>query len=272
MLEFSLTSYEVMSVIALIILSSLEGLTEFLPVSSTGHLMIAGHWLGLTGDFPSSFYLIIQLGAILAVFLLYWRRLILNRELLTKTLTAFVPTAIIGLILYKIIKHFLLINLWPVAWALLLGGILMLWLERRYAKPIKIDDPIKINLGQLTYRQAFLIGLTQALAVVPGVSRSAATIFGGLALGLSRSAIVEFSFLLAIPTMLAATGWDLFKTGGNFVAGDWWQLALGLIISFIVSLVVIKWLLRFIQNHNFTWFAVYRIILGLGLLIWLVVA
>ena len=242
-----------------IILGIVEGVTEFLPVSSTGHLILAGHWLGLnSSDFLSSFDITIQLGAILAVVILYTRLLLKNWHLVYKVLWAFVPSAGAGLLLYNFIKTYLLDNAAVVIWSLVLGGVVLISFERFY-KPA----PEEVGVTQITYRQAFIIGLWQVLALIPGVSRAGATVVGGMALGLSRSVVVEFSFLLALPTILAASAWDLFKTAGSFQATDFGLLAIGFICSFITAWVAVKWLLKYIKNHTFTAFGVYRIIIAL---------
>ncbi len=242
-----------------VILGIIEGLTEFLPISSTGHLILASEILRLEStDFLKSFEIAIQLGAILSVVALYWRSLFLKWEIAKRVAIAFLPTAILGFVFYKIIKQYLLGSSAVVLWALFLGGIFLIIFERLHKeKECPYDD-----LQSITYKNCFLIGFFQAIAIVPGVSRAAATIIGGLALGLGRRTIVEFSFLLAAPTMLAATGLDLIKSASAFVAGDFYLLAVGFIISFITAMLAIKFLLAFIKKHNFVWFGVYRIILA----------
>lgn len=244
-----------------IILGAVEGLTEFLPVSSTAHLLLASDLLDLTSTtFLKSFVIAIQLGAILAVVWLYRQKIFqTSLELHKKVLTAFVPTAIIGFLLYKLIKNFLLNNTNIALWALLLGGIILIAFEYFYRE----QDASETAPQNISYRQALLIGLAQALAVVPGVSRAAATILGGRALGLGRRTIVEFSFLLAIPTMLAATGYDLLQNFASFSLAqvDW--LFIGFASAFVFALISVKFLLKYIQQHDFTWFGVYRIVLAL---------
>jgi len=241
-----------------VILGVVEGVTEFLPVSSTGHLILAGKVLGLPQtEFLKSFNIAIQLGAILAVVVLYARSLLVNTEILKRVGAAFAPTAVIGFVLYKLIKKFLLANSDVVLWSLFLGGIFLVVFERVYRERDTAGD----DLARLTYRDAVLIGLCQSLAVIPGVSRSAATIIGGLILGMKRRAIVEFSFLLAVPTMLAATAWDLLKTSQDITLTpqEWQMLGLGFATAFAVAMISIKCLLHFIQRHNFTPFGVYRV-------------
>lgn len=247
-----------MTTIHTVILSIIEGITEFLPISSTGHMILAGEVLGISSTtFTKSFEIIIQLGAILAVVVLYARTLLKNFDLIKKTIVAFIPTAIIGLVFYKIIKTYLLDNVWVVITSLLVGGIIIIWFEKKLSKSPQLDDT------PLTYKKALIIGLAQSVAMIPGVSRSAATIVGGQLLGLSRRQIVEFSFILAIPTMAAATLLDVYKNYQLFTTADITQLSLGFIISFVVALLAIKTFLKYIQKNNLTSFGWYRIILAI---------
>jgi undecaprenyl-diphosphatase len=243
-----------------LILGIVEGFSEFLPISSTGHLILAGKLLGLAeSDFVKSFDIAIQLGAILSVVVLYWRELLVNWETIKKVAVAFLPTGVIGFVLYKIIKNILLGSTAVVLWSLLIGGIILIVFEMLHREK---DDATK-SLSEITYMQSFLIGVFQSLAVIPGVSRSAATIVGGLILGMKRTIIVEFSFLLAVPTMLAATVYDLYKNGAIFSVLQLNYLAVGFLTSFIVALASIKFLIRFVQNHTFILFGIYRIALVL---------
>lgn len=243
------------------VLGLVEGVTEFLPISSTGHLILSERLLALPStDFWKSFTVVIQLGAILAVLFLYWRKLLLNHAVFTRVAVAFLPTAIIGLVLYPFIKQYLLGSAAVVLWALGIGGLFIILFEKYYKPSASVRD-----IENMNYKQAALIGLAQSVAVIPGVSRAAATIIGGLSLGLSRPAIVEFSFLLAIPTMAAATGLDLLKSGWNFSGVEWLWLVTGFIVSFISALAAVRWLLRFITRNNFTGFGWYRIILAIVL-------
>lgn len=239
-----------------VILGIVEGITEFLPISSTGHLILADKILGLEQtEFVASFEIAIQLGAILSVLLLYWRRLLLSRKVFLRVSAAFIPTAVLGLIFYKAVKQLLIYGEAVVLASLFLGGIFLVWFEWRYReKPDSVDD-----LEGVSFKQAVIIGLFQSIAMIPGVSRAAATICGGLILGLKRKTIVEFSFLLAIPTMLAATALDLLKTGTVFTAEEWRLLAIGFAVSFVVALASIKALLHLIRNHSFMGFGFYRI-------------
>lgn len=250
-----------------IILGVVEGATEFLPISSTGHLILANEVLGnLPTEFAKSFEIIIQLGAILAVLALYWRSF-LHIELLKKIAVAFIPTGVIGLALYPIVKTYLLGSVPVVLGALALGGAALIIFEYFYNNTPKE----KIQDKPLSYRDALLIGFFQSLAIIPGVSRSAATIIGGLSLGYSRVAIVEFSFLLAVPTMLAASGLDVVQSGLLFTGSEWTVLMIGFIVSFVVALVSIKWLLAYVRSHSFTAFGVYRILLAVVFFIFFVV-
>lgn len=249
-----------MDILHTIILSIVEGISEFLPISSTGHLILASDILKVPQtDFVKSFEIIIQLGAILAVVVLYWKRLLTNKNVFLKVSAAFVPTAIIGFVLYKIIKTFLLGNTAVTLWALLLGGIVLILIEKLYKEqPHHIDD-----ITKLSYKNAVIIGLVQALSVVPGVSRSGATIVGGLFMGLKRKAAVEFSFLLAIPTMAAATGLDLVKENFSFTGPEWSVLIVGFIGAFITAFFAVKFFLKFVEKHTFIGFGIYRIIVAI---------
>lgn len=245
-----------MTIFQALILGLVEGVTEFLPISSTGHMILVSHWLGLPEtEFLKSFEIIIQLGAILSVIVYFWKRIFNDLKMWKKVFTAFIPTGVIGFILYKLIKGHLLGNVAIVLWALLVGGILIIYFEKRMAKS-------SYGLVELTYKKSALVGLAQALAVIPGVSRSAATIIGGMALGISRQAIVEFSFLLAIPTMLAATGMDLMKNYQLFSLDQFNILAAGFITAFIVALASIKFLMSYVQRHSLEVFGWYRIVLA----------
>jgi len=248
-----------MTIIEALILGIVEGVTEFLPISSTGHLILTSHLLGLTGEFVKSFEIIIQLGAILAVLVLYGSSRFLSLPVLKRLVVAFIPTGIIGLALYKIVKSYLLGSSIVVVAALALGGLALILFERRHSEK---ETSLK-EIEGMSYKHAALIGCFQSLAIIPGVSRSAATIIGGLALGISRSAIVEFSFLLAVPTMLAATGLDLFKNGMSFSLDQYLLFAVGFVTAFITAWLSIRWLLSFIKTHTFTSFGYYRIIIAL---------
>ncbi len=248
-----------------IILGIVEGITEFLPISSTGHLMLTASKLGLEQtEFLKSFEIAIQLGAILSIVVLYWKRLVGGLDVWKRVLVAFLPTAFIGLILYKIAKRFLLTNNTVVLWSLFIGGLFLIVFELFYREKADAVDSVSI----ISYKQSFYIGLFQSIAIIPGVSRSAATIIGGLALGLKRKTIVEFSFFLAIPTMLAATALDMLHSAGNFDGQEFIILGIGFLVSFLVATVAVKFLLVFVKRHNFILFGLYRI--AIAVLFWLV--
>ena len=247
-----------MSFLHALIIGVVEGITEFLPISSTAHMVLTSHLLGLEDQpFVQSFEIIIQLGAILAVVALYWRRL-LDRELLTKLAVAFLPTGIVGLTVYQLLKTYLLGNVYVVLASLLLGGLALIAFSRFTAAS---DEAV--DFAAVTYRRALLIGLFQAIAIVPGVSRSAATIVGGSLIGVPKRTIVEFSFLLAIPTMAAATGLELVK-GYRDLTGHFDVLAVGFVVSFVTALVAIKSFLGYIKRHSFAAFGWYRIVLAVA--------
>lgn len=249
-----------MNILNAIIFGAVEGVSEFLPISSTGHLILTAQLLKVAqSDFIKSFEIAIQLGAILSVAVLYFKQLTMDREIIKRVLAAFIPTALIGFIFYKLIKRFLLGNASVVIWALLIGGILLIIFEILHRE----NPDAKDTLEAISYKQAFAIGLFQSIAVIPGVSRSAATIIGGLLLGLKRRVVVEFSFLLAVPTMLAACCLDLYKNAAAFNAGEFLFLSVGFISSFIVALLSIKFFLSFIKKHSFISFGVYRILIAL---------
>ncbi len=257
-----------MDIFQLIILGIVEGFTEFLPISSTAHLILTSRLLGLhESEFLKSFTIAIQLGAIFAVVLLYARRLVVDWEMNKRVLVAFLPTAVIGFGLYKIIKGIFFENIGVIILALFVGGVFLILFERFY----KGHDE-KGGTEVVSYTQAFLIGCAQACAVVPGVSRAGATIVGGMLLGVPRKAIVEFSFLLAIPTMAAATGYDLLKSGDGFTPDQFSLLAIGFVFSFFFALLGVRFFLHYIQHKSFIGFGVYRIaisfILGVYLLFW----
>jgi undecaprenyl-diphosphatase len=256
-----------------IILGVVEGVTEFLPISSTGHMILAANALHLDGTFLPSFEIIIQLGAILAVLLLFWKKLLMNAKIFKRVAVAFIPTAIIGFVLYKVFKSLLgneSLVPWVVLWSLALGGLFLIVFELLHKEKKSGGTNVVAELESITYTQAALIGVFQAIAIIPGVSRSAATIVGGLCLGISRRAIVEFSFMLAVPTMAAATLLDLIKSGHSFTGHEVGMLSIGLITAFVSALLAVKFLLGFIKNHTFVPFGVYRIVIALAFLLYLV--
>ncbi|MBU2159003.1 undecaprenyl-diphosphate phosphatase [Patescibacteria group bacterium] len=242
------------------ILGIVEGITEFLPISSTGHLILTGTLLGLPPtEFLKSFEIAIQLGAILAVVVLYWRSF-LDFSVLKKIAAAFIPTAIIGLLLHGFAKTYLLGNVEVVLWALGIGGVALILFELIHKEK---EDGVD-SVSAITYPQAIVVGVFQAFAIVPGVSRSAATIIGGLVMGIRRIAIVEFSFLLAVPVMVAATALDLSKSAHTFSSADFGNLSVGFVVSFVVALLAIRFLLQYVRKHTFISFGVYRIVLALA--------
>lgn len=266
-----------MNIFQAIILGVVEGITEFLPISSTAHLIITADWLKIPDtESLKSFLIAIQLGAILSVAVLYAKMLIKSPKIILKIAAAFIPTAIIGLAVYQVVKDVFMESIWLIATMLILGGIVLIILEKYFSKKQQLlnsdnntnqesQEPQKLE--KMSYKQAVLIGIFQTLAVIPGVSRSAATIMGGLSLGLSRKNIVEFSFLLALPTMAAATFLDLYKEPPNLQGSEMIAWVIGLIVAFITAIISIKFLLHFIQKNNFIPFGWYRI--GIGLLIML---
>ena len=210
-------------------------------------------------NFVKDFQIVIQLGAILSIVVLYFKSFIQSKEIWKRVLAAFIPTAIVGFVLFKFIKSFLLGNLYITLFALLVGGILLIILELLYKEKEHHVDSIE----KITLKNAFIIGIFQSLAIVPGVSRSASTIVSALFLGTKRKAAAEFSFLLAVPTMLAATSLDLLKSNFLFNTYEWSILATGFIASFIVALVIVKLFLKFLQNHSFISFGIYRIVVAI---------
>lgn len=244
-----------------LILGVVEGLTEFLPVSSTGHLILASTLLRIPdSEFLKSFEIAIQLGAILAVLSISWRRLLLDRKIFLRVSAAFIPTAILGLLLYRFVKTHLLGNQAIVVWALVIGGLALIVFEKFH----EASSAPKNDLSAMSYKDAAIIGLAQSLAMIPGVSRSAATILGGMGLGWSRLAIVEFTFMLAVPTMAAATGLDLLKSGFAFSASEYGLLALGMGVAFLVAYASVRWLLSYVRTNDFVVFGAYRVVAGLA--------
>jgi undecaprenyl-diphosphatase len=256
-----------------VFLGLIEGLTEFIPVSSTGHLLLAKEALGLADTPWNTFIVLIQLGAILAVVALYFQRLwsvVLRlptdpqaRRFAISVLVAFIPAVIVGLTLYKLIKTVLFDSPQIICWSLIVGGIALMLIERFAPKP-RVNDAMK-----LTWLQSLGVGLFQCLSVIPGVSRSGATIVGGLALGLDRRAAAEFSFFLAIPTMAAAFAKDAWESRHLIHSHDVGLIAVGFVVSFVSGAFVIKTMLGFVERYGFAPFAWWRIavgLIGLGLI------
>ncbi len=249
-----------MSLLEALLFGIVEGITEFLPVSSTGHLILAARLLEVPEtDFLKTFQVVIQLGAIAAVMVLYSRRLLADRVLIQKIFVALLPALGVGYVLYQFIRS-LFDSPLVVVQALFWGGALLVGFEFMLGRR---EETERQELTDITYATAFKIGLFQTLAVIPGVSRAGATIIGGLILGLKRRAIVEFSFLLAVPTMVAATVLDLWKHGATFSSDDFSLLLVGFVTAFVVAVLVIKLLLRFVETHTFVAFGVYRMIVAM---------
>jgi undecaprenyl-diphosphatase len=251
------------------ILGIVEGLTEFLPISSTGHLILAGELLDFNDEKGKAFLVVIQIGAMLAVIWHYRARFIdlalglFSRRdaqiFIAKLFVAFLPAAIVGLLFANLIKSYLFGSA-PVAVALMVGAFVILAVERAY-KGGRVE-----SVEAMTFRDALLVGLAQCCSLIPGISRAGATIIGGMLCGLSRKAATEFSFFLAVPTLIAAGGYDLIKHRQEFAAGDAGTLAVGLIVSFISALICVRWLLRYVAGHDLNIFAWYRIALGIVIL------
>lgn len=247
-----------MSTLQAFLLSIVEGFTEFLPISSTGHLILASDLLKIVQtDFVKTFEITIQLGAILAIVFLYWKTLTRNFMLWKKIIVAFVPAAGVGFFLYHFIKEALIGNTLVVLTSLLLGGLALLVLEKYHKET---STPSKLE--SISYKNALIIGLFQSISVIPGVSRAAATIAGGMIVGLRRKEAVEFSFLLASPTMLGATALDLVKGGLSFSPNQLYLLIVGFIGAFLTAILAVKFLLSFVQKHTFIPFAIYRVVLA----------
>lgn len=254
-----------MSYLHAIIIAIVEGITEFLPISSTGHMILTADLLALPhSDFLSTFTISIQLGAILAVVFLYWKKLFTGIEIWKKIIIAFLPSAILGFTFYPLIKQMLTGNA-VVLRSLFFGGIALIIFELWHKE--KETDISEVE--NISYKQSFIVGLYQCVAMIPGVSRSAATIIGGLTQRMKRQTIIEFSFLLAIPTMSAATGYDLLKNASAFTFDQFGLLIIGFIVAFFVAILSIKFLLSIVKKYTFVGFGVYRIVVAL--LFWLMV-
>jgi undecaprenyl-diphosphatase len=248
-----------MNLIHAIALAIIEGLTEFLPVSSTGHMIIYSSLAGIAGDAFTKLYTVdIQFGCILSVLVLYSRRFLQNTDFYLKLFVAFIPAAVIGFLLNDFIDS-LLENVVVVAISLVLGGIVLVFIDRIIRETAPRD-------GVLTLPEALKVGFFQCIAMIPGVSRSAATIIGGMYQGLSRTQAAEFSFFLAVPTMAAASGYKLLKTYKLLQPADYQTLAIGNIIAFLVGLLAIRAFVGFLTRFGFKYFGYYRIALGLLIL------
>ncbi|MBV9189721.1 MAG: undecaprenyl-diphosphate phosphatase [Betaproteobacteria bacterium] len=244
-----------------LILGVVEGITEFLPISSTGHLILASALLGATDERWKVFNVVIQTGAMLAVVWEYRARFFrVDVALYRNLVVAFIPAAVIGLAFSKFIKAHLF-HAVPVALAFIVGGVIILLVERRSFTP-RVEET-----RAMTWLDALKVGFAQCFALIPGTSRSGATIIGGMLFGLSRRAATEFSFFLAVPTLVAAGGYDLFKNRALLSAHDAPIFGVGLVVAFVSAFVVIRWLIRYVATHDFKPFAWYRIVFGLLVLL-----
>lgn len=257
-----------MSFIEAVIIAIVEGITEFLPVSSTGHMIITQSLLGLKpDDFTKLFVVNIQFGAILSVLVLYWKRFFQSLSFYYKLFVAVIPAAIIGLLLNDYI-NLLLEKVWVVAVSLLLGGIVLVFIDKWFKK----SDP---DTKETSYKSAFIIGIFQCIAMIPGISRSAATIIGGMTQKLSRKKAAEFSFFLAVPTMFGASALELYKsyktvlfnTDQTVNANNLILLGAGNIVAFIVAMLAIKFFISILTRYGFKWFGYYRILVGVLILV-----
>jgi len=259
-------------VLKAIIIAIIEGITEFIPISSTGHMIIVGNIINFKGAFATSFEVVIQLGAILAIIVLYWNKIWSSVvdffkvkpsgiKFWTNIIVAFIPAAVLGFLLNDKIDQYLF-NPGTVAVALVVGGILMIIIEKKF----RAKDTTK-NIEQITIKQAIKIGCFQCFALWPGMSRSASTIMGGWISGVSTVAATEFSFFLAIPTMFGATALTLFKSGLNFSSGEIITLVIGFVTAFLVALIVVEKFVSYLKNKPMKVFAIYRIIVGMSLLL-----
>ncbi len=247
-----------MSFLEALILAIVEGITEFLPVSSTGHMIIASALMGINeSSFVKIFEVNIQFGAILSVVVLYWKRFFQSLDFYYKLLVAFIPAAIIGFLLGDFIDS-LLENVWVVASSLLIGGVILLFVDKWFQSS---------NEEKVDYKKALFIGFFQCIAMIPGVSRSAASIIGGMAQGLNRKTAAEFSFFLAVPTMFAASAYKMLKGYKEITTDNLDILLFGNLVAFIVAMLAIKFFISFLTKYGFKVFGWYRIILGVILLV-----
>jgi undecaprenyl-diphosphatase len=244
-----------------LILGIVEGLTEFLPISSTGHLILAGELLDANDERWNVFNIVIQTGAMLAIVWEYRARFFkVDLQLYRNLVVAFIPAAVLGLLFSKYIKAYLF-HAVPVALAFIVGGIVILLVENNPRKEHRVE-----NTRAMTWLDALKVGFAQCFALIPGTSRSGATIIGGMLFGLSRKAATEFSFFLAVPTLVAAGGYDLLKNRALFSASDLPMFGVGSVAAFITAFIVVRWLIRYIATHDFKPFAWYRIAFGLVVL------
>lgn len=264
----------ILDILKAIILGVVEGFTEFLPISSTGHLILVNQFVSFDKEFTVLFDIVIQLGAILAVLFYFIKKLwpftidkTHNKKTMTiwyKTIVGVLPAMVLGFFLVDFITQ-KLFTPWVVAVSLLVGGVIIIFIERKH----KSADIVAIE--DLSYKQAFSIGLVQCLAMIPGVSRSGATIMGSMVLGASRMVATEFSFFLAIPTMLAASVYSLLKYKGVLSMAQVWIVLVGFVVSFVVALCVIRFLIGFVQKQSFKIFGYYRIVLGILIILYFLI-
>ncbi|AHB40777.1 TPA: undecaprenyl-diphosphate phosphatase [candidate division WWE3 bacterium] len=253
-----------MNIFSAILLGLIEGVTEFLPISSTGHMILVSDILKLPNtDFLKSFEIAIQVGAIFAIIVMYTPRFLKNIRVYQLLLFAFLPATIIGFLFYDFIKTYLF-NPAIVSATLITGGVFLVYFDRK----IKNHSEKIEKLEEISSKDAFIIGLSQTLAMIPGVSRAAATITGGVLRGLSKKQAMEFSFLLAVPTMLAATGYDLIKTSSNYSTYEFGLLGMGSIVSFVSAWIAVRLFIKIIDKHGLAFFGYYRIILGVVYLLY----
>lgn len=243
-----------------LILAIIEGITEYLPISSTGHMVIASTLMGIEDNpFVKNFEIIIQFGAIIAVLVLYGKKFINNKAIVSKVILAFIPTGLIGFLLKSKVDFFLG-QVQIVAWSSILGGVILIWCDSFFARRNNQKE-----ISQLSIKDCLYLGLYQSLAIVPGVSRSGASIVGGLFLGMKQKEAAEFSFFLAVPTLFAASAYKTFKmirTGNGPQPEEWYLLGIGMAVAFIVAALAIKTFIGILQKFGFKFFGYYRIVLG----------
>ncbi len=254
-----------MDIIQTIVIAVIEGLTEFLPVSSTGHMILASAAMKIhENEFVKTFEIFIQLGAIFAIVMLYSKRFLNGLTIYYKLSIAFLPTGIIGFLAYKTIKEYLF-NPTVVSLSLIIGGIILIIIDKKVSN----RESKTVMLENISYKNSFYIGLIQCVSMIPGVSRAAATITGGVFNGFDKKQATEFSFLLAVPTMFAASGYDLLKTEIEFTGNEIFLLGLGFVTAFFTAWLAVKIFLKIVENYGFKHFGYYRIVIGIIFLIFL---
>ncbi len=257
-----------MNLFQAIILAIIEGITEFLPISSTGHMILASSIMKISeNSFVKTFEISIQLGAILAIVMLYYKRFLQGITIYIKLGIAFIPTAIVGFLAYKTIKTYLF-NPLVVSTALIAGGIILVLID----KHVVTRKTEYADLGDISFKHSFFIGLAQCVSMIPGVSRAAATIIGGVFNGLNKKQATEFSFLLAVPTMCAATGYDLIKTEAAVSSHEILLMITGLAFAFVFAWLAVKIFLKIVENYGFKHFGYYRIVIGIFFLLYMLMS